>query len=87
MKITYGKDSVINETTYIMPWLNVVLIVLSVGLITVILMQNRSAGISSAFGGGAEGFHVRRGSEKKIHQITVTLALLFLVTAFAHLFI
>ena len=70
-----------------MVWLNIVLIVLGVSLVATILMQNRSAGMSGAFGGGAEGFHVRRGSEKTIFRLTVVLATLFLLTALAHLFI
>lgn len=59
----------------------------AVSLMVAILIQSRSAGMSSAFGGGAEGFHVRRGSEKRIFQITILLAALFLITSAAHLFI
>lgn len=70
-----------------MVWLNIAFIIVSVALIGSILIQNRSAGLGSAFGGGAEGFHVRRGGEKRIFQTTVILAFLFLVIAFAHLFI
>ena len=66
--------------------LNVLLLIVSVGLITVILLQNRSAGLGGAFGGG-EGFHVRRGSEKKLWQITVAMAILFLGLAITHLFV
>lgn len=69
-----------------MLWLNIVLIIVSVALTAAILLQTRSAGLGGAFGGGSEGFHVRRGSEKRIYQATVVLAVLFLVTAFAHLF-
>jgi protein translocase SecG subunit len=70
-----------------MIWLNIVLIILSIALMAAILVQSRSAGMSSAFGGGAEGFHIRRGSEKRIFQLTIILSALFLLTAFAHLFI
>jgi len=69
-----------------MLWLNIVLIIVSVALTAAILLQTRSAGLGGAFGGGAEGFHVRRGSEKRIYQATVVLAALFLLTAFAYLF-
>ncbi len=67
--------------------LNILLIVISIALVAAILIQSRSAGMSSAFGGGAEGFHVRRGSEKIIFRTTIVLALAFLATAVAHLFI
>jgi protein translocase SecG subunit len=70
-----------------MLWLNVILVIIGIGLTIAILIQSRSAGMSGAFGGGAEGFHVRRGSDKTIFRITVVLATLFLLTALAHLFI
>ncbi|MBI4022178.1 MAG: preprotein translocase subunit SecG [Candidatus Andersenbacteria bacterium] len=69
-----------------MIWLNVLLVVLGLGLTAAILTQSRSAGMSGAFGGGAEGFHIRRGSEKTIFRLTVGLATLFLLTALSHLF-
>lgn len=67
--------------------LKAALVVWSIGLTIVILLQSRSAGLGGSFGGGSEGFHVRRGSEKRIFQATVVLAGLFLLTAFAHLLI
>ncbi|MFH1354495.1 MAG: preprotein translocase subunit SecG [bacterium] len=70
-----------------MTWLNIVLVILSIALTAGILVQSRSAGMSGAFGGGAEGFHIRRGSEKTIFRLTVVLAILFVLTALAHLFI
>ncbi|MEK7557464.1 MAG: preprotein translocase subunit SecG [Patescibacteria group bacterium] len=70
-----------------MLWLNIILIIVSVVLTALILMQSRSAGLGSAFGGGAEGFYVRRGGEKRIFQGTIVTAVLFILIAFAHLFI
>ncbi|PIT97883.1 MAG: preprotein translocase subunit SecG [Candidatus Andersenbacteria bacterium CG10_big_fil_rev_8_21_14_0_10_54_11] len=70
-----------------MVWLNVLLMIIGTALTAAILVQSRSAGMSGAFGGGAEGFHVRRGSEKTIFRLTIVLAFLFLATAIAHLFI
>lgn len=70
-----------------MIFLNILLLILGIGLSIAILIQNRSAGMSGAFGGSAEGFHIRRGSEKTIYRATVILAALFLLTALAHLFI
>jgi protein translocase SecG subunit len=70
-----------------MVWLNIILVLLGIALTAAILIQSRSAGMSGAFGGGAEGFHIRRGSEKTIFRLTVALATLFLLTALAHLFI
>ena len=70
-----------------MLWLNILLIVVALALVAVILLQNRSAGLGGAFGGSAEGFTVRRGSEKRLFQITVVLSVLFLALSAAHLLI
>lgn len=70
-----------------MIWLNVALMIIGVALVTTILLQNRSAGLGGAFGGSAEGFHIRRGSEKRIFQLSVIFSALFLMLATAHLFI
>ena len=70
-----------------MIFLNIILILLGVALSGFILIQSRSAGMSGAFGGGADGFHIRRGSEKTIFRATVILSALFILTAAAHLFI
>lgn len=70
-----------------MIWLNIALIVIGTGLTAAVLVQSRSAGMSGAFGGGAEGFHIRRGSEKTVFRLTVVLAILFILTALAHLFV
>lgn len=54
-------------------------IVISVLLIAMILMQNKSAGISAVFGGG-EGniFHAKRGAEKWMFYATIALTALFI---------
>lgn len=70
-----------------MLWLNIAFLIVSVALIAGILVQSSSAGLGSALGGGTEGFHVRRGSEKRIFQITIVLAILFVGLAAAHIFI
>lgn len=67
--------------------ITVAFVIVSVFLIAGVLVQARSAGMSSAFGGGSEGFHVRRGSEKVIFRITSVLGALFIILALSHLFI
>jgi preprotein translocase subunit SecG len=66
---------------------NIALLAIGIALMVVILLQNRSAGLGGAFGGGGEGFHVRRGSDKRLFQATVVLTALFLIVAAVHLFI
>lgn len=70
-----------------MIWLNILLIIVSVALSALILIQGRSAGLGTAFGGNAEGMYVRRGGEKRIFQATIVLATAFILISFAHLFI
>lgn len=70
-----------------MTLLTIAFLIVSVGLMASVLIQARSAGMSSAFGGGAEGFHVRRGSEKIIYRVTVILGSAFILLALAHLFV
>ncbi|PIP73306.1 MAG: preprotein translocase subunit SecG [Candidatus Lloydbacteria bacterium CG22_combo_CG10-13_8_21_14_all_47_15] len=69
----------------LLPWAQ---IILSVALMTLILIQQSTAGAGAAFGGGdSESYHTRRGAEKTLFTVTVALAILFAATAFAALFI
>ncbi len=70
----------------LLPWVQ---IVLSVLLIATILLQQTGAGLGGAFGGddGSTGFHARRGVEKTLLQISIVLAILFALSALAHLFV
>ena len=67
--------------------LNIALIIVSIALVSLILLQARSAGLGATFGGGAESMYVRRGGEKRIFQATIVFAVAFILIAFAHLFI
>ncbi len=70
-----------------MLWLNILFIVTAVLLTGSILLQSSSASLGSAFGGGNEGFYVRRGSEKRLFQATIVLSTVFFLVAIAHLFV
>jgi protein translocase SecG subunit len=53
-------------------------IILSVTIITLILLQERSSGISGLLGGDGGGFYqARRGMEKVIFYATIVLIILF----------
>ncbi len=62
-------------------------IVISVAIIILILLQERSAGLSGIFGGGDGGsfYQTRRGMEKTIFAATIALAIIFLGLAVAQL--
>ena len=67
--------------------LYIIQIVISILLIVVILMQQKGSGLGSAFGGDSAVYRTKRGAEKFIFRLTIILAVLFLATALANLFI
>src|SRR5581483_1889186 len=78
-----GRDER-EETLLIQQWLpaiRIVQIVLSVAVIAFILLQVRSAGLGSAFGGTSAGsvFKTRRGVERLVFNITIVSIVLFAV--------
>ncbi|MDD3285621.1 MAG: preprotein translocase subunit SecG [Patescibacteria group bacterium] len=52
-------------------------IIVSILLIIVVLLQNRGAGLGSAFGGTGGVYLTKRGLEKKLFTATIVLAVLF----------
>ena len=66
-------------TTY----LDLALVVISIALIVMVLLQSRGAGLGGLGGGdfGGSGYHVRRGVEKLVFNITIGLSILFFVLA------
>jgi preprotein translocase subunit SecG len=66
----------------------IIQIILSVVIITLILLQERSSGMSGLLGGSGEGYYqARRGMEKIIFYSTIVLAVVFVVLAIYQLFI
>lgn len=60
----------------------VIQIILAVLIVALILLQERSSGISGLFGGEGGGFYqTRRGMEKIIFYSTIVLILLFVALA------
>jgi preprotein translocase subunit SecG len=70
-----------------MSWLQIAQIVISILLIIVILLQNRGAGLGSAFGGTGGVYLTKRGLEKKLFAVTIVLAVLFFGLSLAGLLI
>jgi preprotein translocase subunit SecG len=64
-------------------------VALSVLLMVAILLQRTGASLGGAFGADnfSSGFHTRRGLERTLFRATIVLAVLFAVSALAHLFI
>ena len=60
-------------------------IFISVLLIVSILAQSKGTGLGAAWGGSSETFNTRRGTEKLLFNITIVLAILFLLTSMVNL--
>ena len=61
--------------------------VVSILLVLAIMVQNRSSGLSSTFGGSGTIQVKKRGAEKVIFQATVILAVLFVLSSLAFIFV
>lgn len=59
-------------------------IIISVLLITAILLQRRSGGLSPTFGGGGGFYRTRRGIERGLFFGTIALSILFIAAALLH---
>lgn len=70
-----------------MTGLEIGIIIVSVLLIAAILLQQRAAGLGSAFGSDTTVFTTRRGAEKGLYQITVILSIIFILLALTHVYI
>lgn len=66
--------------------LPIVQVILSVLIIVLILLQERSSGLSSIFGGGENAFYqTRRGLEKVVFISTIVLIVVFVGLAVSQL--
>lgn len=65
----------------------IIQIILSVAIITLILLQERSSGMSGLLGGDSGGYYqARRGIEKIVFYSTIVLAVIFVVLAIYQLY-
>jgi len=65
--------------------LKYVLAIDAIGLVISILLQNRSGGLGTVFGGmsGGEFYRSRRGLEAVLYNATIILGILFVIIALA----
>lgn len=57
-------------------------VIVSILLIVAILLQNRGAGLGSAFGGSGGVYLTKRGLEKKLFFVTIILSVIFFALSF-----
>jgi preprotein translocase subunit SecG len=64
-------------------YFNIALILVAVALVAVIVLQSRGAGLGGLGGGdyGGTGYHVRRGLERVLFNVTIGLSVAFFVLA------
>ena len=62
-------------------------ILISAALIVLILLQERSAGLSGIFGGEGGFYQTRRGLEKTIFRSTIVLTIAFVALAILNLLV
>lgn len=89
MHLTVKNLPAILKAMEIAAFLPYVQVVLSVLLMICILLQRTGASLGGAFGADnfSSGFHTRRGLERTLFRATIILAVLFAVSALAHLFV
>lgn len=64
-----------------MDWMKIAQIIISVILVTVILLQNKGAGVSGVFGGGGNVYSTKRGLDKILFKLTIVFASVFFVVS------
>ncbi len=58
-------------------YINIIQIMVSIALIVIIMIQARSSGLGSVFGGDSSMHKTRRGVEKSMHQATIGICIAF----------
>jgi len=61
--------------------------IVAIMLIVAILIQNRSSGLSSTFGGTGTISTTKRGAEKLVFRATIVLSVIFVLSAIAFMFV
>jgi preprotein translocase subunit SecG len=68
---------------YVAVYLKLAMTVVSIAMIVIILLQSRGAGLGGLSGGdyGGGGYHVRRGVERLLFNVTIGLSVVFFALA------
>ncbi len=62
-------------------YLNIVQIIVSIALITLVLLQAQGHGVGGVFGGQTSVYQSRRGVERTVFNLTIIFSILFLLIA------
>jgi len=66
-----------------MKLITIVQLVVAILLTVSILLQNRGSGLSGAFGGDFGGYYTKRGMEKFLFYLSMSLGATFIILAIA----
>lgn len=66
-------------------FLQIVTIVSAVLMVICILLQARGASLGAGFGSSGELFTTRRGIDKSLYEVTIVLAVVFVLSILANL--
>ena len=67
----------------LLPYLNVAQIVVSIVLVCMILMQTRGTGFAAGYSADTSIFRTRRGLEKTVFQLTITVGVVYVLMSIA----
>lgn len=62
-------------------WLTVLQIFIGLVLSGLILLQAKGTGLGTAFGGGSQLYHAKRGVEKLVFRLTIFLTVSFVIVS------
>ncbi len=62
-------------------YLHIIQIIVSIALITLTVMQGKTAGLGRMFGSDSPIYRTRRGVEKTFYNMTIILAVVFFLTS------
>lgn len=68
--------------TGLAPFLQIIQILIAAAVVVVVVLQARSGGMGSIFGGDSSLYRTRRGLEKTLYEATIGLGILFVLFAF-----
>lgn len=62
-------------------------LIFAIGLVVAVLLQSSGTGLGDIFGGGGESYRSKRGVERILFIVTIGLAIGFILTSIANVFI
>lgn len=69
------------------PLVSLIQIILGILLIIAIIIQQKGSGIGTSFGGDTSFYRTKRGAEKLTFNLTIILAIFFILSSLIGLFI